>query len=474
MLYRFFNLKNFFPLICVCLSLLNSACEHNKFRAAESLYSQRRYAAAIEQLDEYIRSGKNGANVTRAELIRSASYYELGLAAIERKNWNLATRLLKLSNSEKADDELAKVYLIIAKDAIESNDNNRAKQFLSDIIQETSKSPLVPEVLHIRIKMFLETFGDRSTAWSDYMILYNSFPNDPYEISSRTYISSFIMNYVNDAVLMAYNKKYYEALEDLFQIRRYPVGNQDRIDFEIANIYIELAEIEIMEQDYFEANRLFLRALQFYPAKQDFINKRLQDIAYLYIDKGNDLLQAREYETALIYYRKTFDIIPDFALAKQAITKLQTVEANVKKAEELFLEAQKLENTRYFIDARKLYLQAYQLDNLAIYSERASVMGNLIEAEKDPVAFTRTIVEDYKSGLLYRRIQAQKQLLLKKFKLDEIRDSGWRILRSPGQYKYEARYDLLSPSENLYYVWQVNLKDKTITPLNKISERIMQ
>jgi hypothetical protein len=47
-------------------------------------------------------------------------------------------------------------------------------------------------------------------------------------------------------------------------------------------------------------------------------------------------------------------------------------------------------------------------------------------------------------------------------------------LLSPGQYKYEARYDLLTPAENIYFAWQVNLRDRSVTPLNKISEQVMQ
>jgi tetratricopeptide (TPR) repeat protein len=259
----------------------------------------------------------------------------------------------------------------------------------------------------------------------------------------------------------------------LFLIRLYPVADPNRVDYEISNIYQELAEIAIQSTDYFEANRLFLKAIQYYPTKQAVINKRLQDIAYLYVDKGNDYLKVRDFNNAMVYYEKTFEIIPDFELAKQAIRNLNNVRQNIRQAAELASEAERLEAGRNFAEARILYNQAYQLDRIPSYNEKSLIMANMIEAEKDPVAFAQAIINDYGNGVLYRRIQAQKQQLLKKFKLEEIKDTGWKILRSTGQFKYEARYDLLTPAENLYFVWQVNLRERTITPLNKLSEKLM-
>lgn len=459
-------------LILIVLMLV--ACESNRFKRAELLYTQHRYAAAIEQLDAFINTGKNGALVTRSELVRSSCYYELGMAAIGKENWILAIRLLKLANSEQADIELAKVYKNMALIALNNSDIQKAMTYLDLIIEEISSSDLVPEILFTRIKIHLDNLGDKNSAWNDYLILYDRYPDNPYEVMARPYINRFVSLNIDEAVALAINKQYDEALEQLFLIHRYPVGDQERIDLEISNIYQELAEIQVQEQNYFEANRLFLKVIQYSPAKKAYIDKRLSDIAYLYIDKGNDYLKIRDYDTALLYYQKTFEIIPDFELAKNAIANLKTIQSNIAKAADLANEALKLETNRDFVNAQRLYQQAYQLDKLPIYLERSQTMGNMIEAEKNPFNFTRSIILGYKSGILDRRIQAQKQELLKKYNKDEIRDSGWKVLLSSGQYKYEARYDLLTPAENLYYVWQINLRDKTVVPLNKISEKIMQ
>ncbi len=470
---REFTRKAFLAGILLCLFFL-TACEQNKLRQAEALYTQRRFAASIEQLDEFIHKGKNGAFVTRAELIRSASYYELGLAAMDKENWPLSIRLFKLANSDVADFELAKVYKTLALQALDAGDSDKALSYYTLILSEISYTDLVPEILQLRIALYLDSYNDKTSAWNDYIILYDKFPEDPFEIAARPYIQRFISENVNAAVDKAIAGDYNTALEELFEIRKYPVGDADRLDFEISNIYQDMAENAIRQADYFEANRLFLLAMQYYPAKSDAINKRLRNVAHLYIDKGNEYLAVRDFNTALLYYNKTYEIIPDFDLANQAIANVHTIQDNIRRAAELGAQAEQQENNKNYAEARSLYQQAYQLDRMTDYNQRAIIMGNLIEAEKDPIAFARKIILDYQNGLLYRRIQAQKQLLLQKYTLAEVRDSGWKILLSTGQNKYEARYDIMTPSENLYYVWQVNLRDRSIIPLNKLSERIMQ
>lgn len=460
-------------MLILCFVLL-TGCEQNRFKRAEQLYNQRRYAAAIEQLDSYIKTGNNGAMVTRAELIRSQSYYELGTAAQAKENWALAIRLYKLANSELADIELAKVYFAIAQEAYINKDIDRAFSYLTLITNEISKSSLIPEVLYLRINIFVNDYRNNESAWKDYMYLYDNYSDNQFELQARPLIETFISTLINKAIDKAINKEYQSALDELFVIREYPVGNQDQIDLEISNIYQALAEESIQKQDYFEANRLYIKAIQFYPEKQVSIQKRLVDIANLYIVKGKELLRARDYTNAMLFFQKSFDIIPDFDQAKTAIIKLNEQKKNATQAETLAVEADRLESLKQFAEAQKLYNQAYQLDKQQTYLDRSITMGNIIEAEKNPTAFARSIILNYKNGLINRRIQAQKQLLLKKYKEDEIKDSGWKILLSPGQYKYEARYDLLTPAENVFFAWQVNLKDRAIVPLNKISETVMQ
>ncbi|HNT53036.1 MAG TPA: hypothetical protein PKH19_06505, partial [Candidatus Syntrophosphaera sp.] len=102
-------------LLALCLLLVwLSACEINKYNSAEDHYNNQRYAAAIQELDDYIRTGRNGGLITRSEILRARCYYELGLLAMQRESWDLAIRFLKLSNSAESDQALGRLYKELA------------------------------------------------------------------------------------------------------------------------------------------------------------------------------------------------------------------------------------------------------------------------------------------------------------------------------------------------------------------------
>jgi tetratricopeptide (TPR) repeat protein len=162
--------------------LLLSACEINRLRSAEDLYNKKRYAAAIQELDNLIKSANNGAIATRAEITRSNSYSALAEAAAERGNWPLAIRFFKLANSDTANLRLAEIYRELGAQAFRSGDVDAGKAYLDAIIREAPLSPLVPEVIYRRIGYFMEVKNDVDSAWNDYMNLFDTYPNNPYEI----------------------------------------------------------------------------------------------------------------------------------------------------------------------------------------------------------------------------------------------------------------------------------------------------
>ncbi|MDP2173089.1 MAG: hypothetical protein Q8J62_04895, partial [Candidatus Cloacimonadaceae bacterium] len=272
-----------------------------------------------------------------------------------------------------------------------------------------------------------------------------------------------------------FNSGYFsEGLKILFELAKYPVVDEQDINVMISDAYITQAENHLAGQDYFESDRFFRIAVQYNPAKKNDIDRRLRDIAGLYIQKGDALLAEKDFDNALIHYQKTFDIIPNYSLAVQAIERLNTIRANIIRAAQIFDSAEKIEASGKLADALKLYQQAFSLDSKPEYRQRSNQMQNLLEAEKTPVAFAQKIINEYRGGILNSRIQNQKRDLLTRYKAGEIRDSGWKILLSSGQYKYEARYDLITPRETFFYVWQINLRDRSILPLNKISENLMR
>jgi hypothetical protein len=36
-----------------------------------------------------------------------------------------------------------------------------------------------------------------------------------------------------------------------------------------------------------------------------------------------------------------------------------------------------------------------------------------------------------------------------------------------------VRYDILTPGENYYFIWQVDLLKQKVSPLNKLSEEVL-
>lgn len=458
----------------ILLVLLVSGCELGRLRSAESLYKEKRYAAAIEAFDDLVRSADNGAIATRAELLRSASYAELAEAAVARNNWPLAIRFYKLANSDAAGLRLAMLYMVLAGEAASKDDPELAKSFWDSIIREVPASPLIPEVLFKRMEYFLNTLRDQSAAWTDYMRLYDEFPNNPFEIQARSDISTIIPGKMDYAALLAEQEYYADALNILFELSKYPLGDVERLNRQISEVYQAQAEEFITDQNYAEADRMFRIAIQYYPAKKAAIQERLESITSLYVQQGNSFLEDGDYENALTYYRKTFDIIPDYQPALDAINRLFTIQENIKTAAAVYAEGEKLEVAGKYADALVLYNRAHGLHNKSEYRQRANQMQNLVDAAKNPAGFARRIIDQYRGGLLNARLRAQKQELLKRYKATQIRDTGWQMLLSTGQFKYEARYDILTPNETYLYIWQVNLRDGSIIPLNKLSEALLK
>lgn len=463
------------PLITLCMAfMVLGACEINKYKSAEDHYNNRRYAAAIEELDIYIKNGNNGALVTRSEILSSQCYYELGLLALQRENYDLAIKFFKLSNSEESDQALGRIYKNMADKALEQGKARLSLDLVNTIMREMPKSELMAEMLSRRIGFLLDTFIDHEGAWQDYMDLYDAHPNNVYEVAARKQIQRIIPAKI-DYARKLYNSGYYsDGLRILFELGKYPVVDSGQNNQMIAEGYIGQAESYLKGENYLDADRFFRIAMQYDPAKKAQVTRRLEQVASLFIKRGDELVAQRDYDNALLHYQKTFDIIPDYALANQAISRMNTIRENVARAREIQIQAERAELSGKYAEALNLYRQAKSLDNREELGTKMVYMQNLIAAQDNPTRFAQRIVEEYRGGILVMRIQRHKQELLRAYNATEIRDRGWSVRILSGQFKYEVRYDLMTPNISYYYVWQVNLRDKTIKPLNTLTEKLME
>lgn len=458
--------------LLLALALLG-ACSGNRLRQAELLFNSKRYAGAIQELDRAIRLEQNGAVITRAELLRSRAYYELGLLSRERGNWALTIRFLKIANSAEADVVLAEVYRNLGTIAENSGDNKTLTDYLNLILRETPRSALVPEVLAKKINLMINYYKDNETAWEVYKLLYDSYPDNTQEIGVRNNVRALVPGRIQYAQTLAATNFYADALNILFDLDKYPVTDHAAMQKMISDVFQAQAESMLLVENYLEADKLFRIALQYYPAKKAEIDAKLTSITRLFIEKGDRYLAARDFDNALLHYQKTFEIIPDYPEAVRAIERLNQTRINIARAAELFKEAEKAEPGNK-AEALRLYQQAWNLEPLPEYRQRITLTQNMIEADRNPVAFAQKIINEYRGGLLNSRLQKQLTEIGKRYKASEIRNNGWKILLSSGTYKYEARYDILTPQETYFYVWQVNLKERGILPLNKISEALMK
>ncbi len=464
-----------YGLISVLLMLLSlSACETNRFRRTEELYQKGRYAATIQEVDGFLKIAENGALATRAEMLRADSYMQLGLMAVERQNWELAIRFFKISNSPESDTHLAEIYKRLAIAAEAAGDNELTVSYLNTILREIPDSRLIPEVLYRKISLYQTVYLDNDSAWRDYRRLYDEFPDNSYEIQARNYASRLIPGFIAHTQQLSDSGYHTEALGLLFEMDRYPVVDHPEMQRLISDVYQAQAEGYLVSENYLEADRLLRIALQYDPTKKAEIDARLASITSLFIQMGDRFLAQRDFPNAMLYYTKTFEIIPDYPAARAAITRLEQVQINMARAQELATQAEEMEAGRRHNDALRLYQQAANLENKQEYRQKITLMQNLIEADRNPEAFAQRIINEYRGGVLNRKIRQQISTLRTRFRENEIRDSGWKILLSTGQYKYEARYDLLTPTDTFFYIWQVNLRDRTVVPLNRISEELMQ
>ena len=459
--------------VIIILSLL-SACSGNRLQQAEALFSNKRYAGAIQELDRLIKFEENGAVITRAELLRSKAHYELSMLAKERSNWALTIRFLKIANSEESDVVLAEVYRALGATAEASGDNRILTDYLNLILREIPQSVLVPEVLAKKINLLIDYYKDNEAAWSVYKYLFDTYPDNTYELQARNNVRNLVPGRVQYAQTLAANKFYTDALNVLFDLDKYPVVDHPAMQKMISDVFQSQAESMLLAQNYLEADKLFRIALQYYPAKKAEIDAKLTSITKLFIDKGDAYLANRDFDNALLHYQKTFEIIPNYALALRAIDRLNQTKFDIARAAEIYKEAEKIEAGRKFAEALRLYQQAYGLEPLADYRQKITLMQNMIEADRNPEAFAQKIINEYRGGILNSKLRTQVAEIGKRYKASEIRNNGWKILLSSGQYKYEARYDILTPQETFFYVWQINLRDRSIIPLNKISEALMK
>jgi tetratricopeptide (TPR) repeat protein len=467
-------MKKNYTIFLSLLLLLLSSCHISKYKEINKIQQSGNYTLSIEEIDKMLKTEKNGYYQTLALQDRSEAYYQLGLSALEKENTNLAIRLFYISNTDKADDKIIEAYERRITDFTTHNQIENVLLVYNYIINNLYQSPRVPEYLYKRMTLNLEHFNNYPQVWFDFVTINDNFPKCDYVKPASELIDTFIITKIDSIFsLKDSTDEIQDLVDNLLYIRKYPTSYKDYINQKISNLYVFHSERLITQQNYVKAEENFRIALQYDKSKEDYIKKRLLDICELFIVEGDNYLKDKEIDLAIISYQRSFSIIPDYDKAAKAIQKAEQLRQNISQAQELYTEAQQLIRAKEHQQALKLLKQANTLDSRENYQKAVFEITNIIEIEKNPQEFALKIIKEYDNGRIFKAVETLKEQLYDYWG-NEVRDSGWRAVRAVGLYRMEIRYDLITPDENNYLAWQVNMRDKQVIPLNKLTEKLLE
>lgn len=450
-----------------------SSCANNQYENAKKLYSQKNYAPAIEEFDLFIKRSDNRFEILEAEIMRSEAYYELGMLAFEKKNYNLAIRLFYLSNTDKSDKMIVSSYEIIIDQYLEKNEKQRVLACYNYLIHYFFLSEKTKEFSYLRIKSILEWENNEEKAWEYFCIMAEQFPEDEYTIKSELLINPYLEKKLNLIMTNKDSQKsLFSVIDELNIIKQFSKTYKQTIEHNIASLYLEIADNFVSQNNIPLALTYYQEAVNSDSQFNVIVNKKREELCHIFIQKGNDLLNNEEIDLAIQEYQKSFQIISHYHLAEERIAFAEKIRNDIKNSEKLYQQGLLEERKNNYKEALTYYENAYSLRKNDTISQKIFEIKNIIQLESDPKAFAFQVLKEYKKGLLVNKISSLQKDLLSKWNKD-LKDSGWKIIGSPTRFKVEIRYDLITPSNNYFFSWQINLKEKTIIPLNKLSEKLM-
>ncbi len=463
----------FYKVIILLVIIIATGCTTDKrYEIAKNLYLQSNYVPAIEHYDNFYQKTKDGALATKAELERSECYYQLGLYAFAKNNWKLANNLFYLANSLKADEKMDNCYYELSQIAMKENDVETVLEHYKYIITYLTTSELIPEILYKRIKICVD-LDDKQQAFDDYYILWNEFPENDYTKKAEPFIDRLLPFYIEEIIALQHTGDYETSLEILINLSLLPSSYKKLLIEEIGNVYLLMGDREMDNVNYSEGLEFYQRAINYDSKQEPFVNDKLENLCREFIAQGDTLVAADHLDEAIEVYEKTFLIIPDCPDAVSSIEKVKIIKQNYITAQELIDQALILEKEKKYLEALKLFKQSASLRNTAWVREKVFQTQNIIEAENNPIEFAKFVIQNYKNGKVAEKIYALENDMIA-IHGDFVRTSGWKVLYSFGKYKYEVRYDILTPENNYYFIWRLDLITREVSPLNKVTEAILE
>jgi len=455
------------------LLLLLAACSSsNKFKDAHDYSNTGNFVPAIMLYDKYIQKNHHTAEQTIAELERSECYYELGMQAYTKKNWVLADRLLFLANSDLADKLADNVHQELAKRAEIAGDIDEELEHYDYVINYIPNSELVSAMLRKRIDIYLLR-SQKVAAYADYKKIWDLFPDNQEAPSATEVINPLIPWFLENPRNVRENGNFSAAIAEFQLYANYPSSFREEIYTEIGTSYYQWGMTDLENKEYVTMKQHFDLAVTNYPDLIISTEHVISEVQTGFLDAGDQLLVTGEISRAIESYAKCFLLEPGDTLAQTKIDQAKEQRRKFAQADSLYSQAEHWENRNEYKKAKDLYHNSWKLSGKDGTKNKSQEMANYIKAEKNPQIFALEIIRDYQRGIIKKNVDNKLAAMTKEFG-DQVSSSDWKTVYSYGEFNFEVRIDIFSPSESYYFAWRINLIEKTISPLNKDSEAMMK
>lgn len=461
-----------FRLLVLLTAFLAGCSANNGYKTAHKFFANKNYVTAITLYDNYLETAINGAVATNAQLERSECYYQLGQQAYAKENWVLASRLFFLANSPQSDNYADNVLYQLAQNAFAAADTVTTLDYYSQILTQLPASELVPHILYDRFHIYIEQDA-QNRAFDDFSQLWNEFHTNEFTQKAQPELDTLLPWFIDKAAATLQRGHFQDALDTLFVLEEYTVKHTSQIRFLISDTYEAIAEDAYSKKDMHLVRSSIANAVKYNSAKEQKMQTRIEGICDGFVQCGEKELKNFKTAAAIQCYTHCFALIPHYGPAEAGIVAAQTLQKKMDDSDLLNVQASKQEDEENYQAALELYQRSYRLIPAGETKQKIFVMKNLLRAQENPKDFAISILENYKSGKVMAAIFALERELRLTYS-DELTTSGWRVLYAFGDYRYEVRYDLLTPADNYYFIWRVNLADQTVIPLNKSTENILE
>jgi len=448
------------------------ACTNVPYKNAVKTLKEGQYKEAITQFDNYVQTTKHPAFREKAKDDRSEAYYQLGFQEYQLNNFKSAAEYLFLSNSDKADSLLDNCYYQLASEALDNDQYVTAYEYLSFIMYHLQNSNLMPDVLYNKLIVEYEYAEDIDLAYATYQTIQDDYPNSKAFDQATLIVNEFLPQFITRAKQIWQKKNYSNALSALFLLHKYPATYKETIESLIGDIYYSWAVSLLDERDLENVQDYLLKAVTYNQDLSSQVDTKLTELAIVYIDQGDKLVNERNINEGITLYEKSLAIKPNYQVALNRISRAREIAQRIEQARQLVVKGDAQFDNEEYVSAYDSYSEAYKLDSIPEILKKINLAYIWTRITNDPEQYAIELVKNYNDNEIISKINELEILAQKNFSRQDIRITPWQVFRSVTKNSYEVRYTIITPETNYFFRWLIRLETGDVIPLNDITEEI--